>query len=760
MGLFDFGSRKPKAPSPAAVESLPTDLYALLELGKSHFRAEDCTSAVLCFEKLVALPLPERSIPADYDYAAKILAECYAEGKGCLQDMEKAKAAHSIYVKCVFANGHYSKAFEILCSSFCNEPEDYKRIFCAAAEGWGWIRNAGRKSTHALFILELLRGLIHLSESGMKYAVGKEAILNFLDSLEEPEDGFWKDWPNNWGTMTPEEMRPFIKVDNYLHIEKYDLALLGALKGKKLQPAQRDSLLRDMWKQAFPDAPALWEQKQYLAEKFEGKYGGMTAQELLDSLYADEAAWQAAHSAETKAAETAAEATRVDEEERVARRERLYRDGLLYCGLGDEEQCLTAMEESAELGNHRAGLWLLKRSAQNGSADAYCMLGDLSMQGAYGMVQDELAAYGYYLAACRESGKANAALSAFHRSGIAGVDVNEELADGFFAASVELGYGPSCLKQADLFMREEDWDKAESVLKQIAAKTGDSEADESFAALAALADFYQRKGDSKKALEYAIRFADLDYAQDPEDKGWQQYRSGVLNGEEKATYEMYRFYCLYHSSGPAKRNEDNLAAPYIRGVGLAFSAAYCDLLRARHAAGGYDDTVAMLFTQLLETDHEEEALQWADRGLKAYNSHMCYLAATLYADELDVDEDDAIEYLKRGSIGSGEYGKLCKEALADISHAQREAWKQERKLERARRAQEEAQRQALISEKMNAFRSRMDLLERDIDRVLNGSGYTVDEYVIRGDISAMDGLRHRMLREMLEEKAHKKYSDI
>jgi len=599
-------------------------------------------------------------------------------------------------------------------------------------------RDGNKQKWNVVTNFDFLRGLIHLSESGMKHITGQEAVRDFLNALTEPEDGFWKGWPEKWKNIPPEEMRPFVQVDNYLHIFKCEEA----------------------WKQAFPDLAefdARENHKKHLVERFYEKYGSMTAQELLESLYADEAAWQAAHCAEAKAAQAAAQAQQLMEEERVAHGERLYRNGLLYSGLGEEEAGLAAMQEAAELGNQRAVLWLLKKAAYNGSADAYCMLGDLSLEGAYGMPQDELAAYGYYLAACRGSGRANAILSDFYRKGMAGLKEDEAMAEGFFAASVELGYGPSCFKQADRSMSSEDWEEAETVLNRLVSKTGEGQQEEVFAALAALADLFQRKGENKKALEYAIRFADLDYAQDPEDKGWKQYRDGVLRGEEQSLHEMYRFYCLYHNSGPARRNEGSLAAPYIRGVGLAFSAAYCDILRARYAAGDYGDTIAQLFMQLYETGHEEEARKWANKGIQSYDSHMCYLAATLYAAELDVDEDDAIDYLKRGSVGASEYSQVCKETLKGMRSAQIQAMRREQQAERAQQARLEEARQKAIDARMDALRSRMDLIERDIDLALTGSGHTVEERMLKGDISAMDAVRHQILRDIVEEQARKKF---
>ncbi len=755
MGLFDFAN-KIKKPAPATWETLPDDVGALVELWNAYsdYKTGDDASAMLCCEKLLTLPrVPE------YDFklylAFRNLVWYYQSDWICPNpEPEKVREAFQAAAKYMIAADHprwgssYEIFKELFCSPLCSGPDMYESILRGMAEGLGICIAEHKHEKETLMYFEVLRGLIHLNECGMKYAVGKEAIVEFLNALQEPEDSIWKGWPTSWNEMKPDEMRPYINGDNSFFIYNYMVTLMNA--GVIPKGTWRYSFPKAVWEKEFPDLPAYEEQIKLLLQNFYDKYGSMNAQELLDSLYADEAAWQAAHSAEVKAAEAA-------EEERIARMERLYRDGLLYCGLGEEEAGLAAMEESAELGNQRAVLWLLKKAAHDGNAEAYCTLGDLSLQGAYGMVQDELAAYGYYLAACRGSGRANAALSEFYRKGKAGLEADEAMADGFFAVSVELGYAPSCLKQANLAMITEDWEKAEAALNRLAIKTGEDEQDEVFAALAALADLYQRKGDSQKALEYAIRFADLDYAQDPEDKGWQQYRSGVLNGEEKATYEMYRFYCLYHSSGPAKRNEDSLAAPYIRGVGLAFSAVYCDLLRARHKAGDYENTVALLFTQLLETGHEEEALQWADRGIKAYNSHMCYLAATLYADVFYLDDEDKIEYLRRGSLGTSEYSQICKDTLEGVKTAQREAWKEERKAERARIAQAEAQRQKAIDAEMDAFRSRMDMIERDIDLALTGSGYTIEERVLKGDISVMDGVRHQIVRELAEERARKKF---
>ena len=664
MGLFKFVNKNKKL-APATWETLPDDVGALVELESAYtdLKTDDRVSAMLCSEKLLTLP---RVPQYDFDLylAFRNLVWSYNSDWICPNpEPEKVREAYQAAAKYMIAADHprwgssHEIFDELFSSTLCSGPDVYESILRGMAEGVGICIAEHKNERETLRCFEVLRGLIHLNECGMKYAVGKEAIAEFLNTLKAPKDSIWRGFPTSWKEMKPDEMRPYINGDNSFFIYNYMVTLMNA--GVIPKDTWRYSFPKAIWEKEFPDLPPYEEQIKLLLQNFYDKYGNMNAQELLDSLYADEATWQAAHSAEVKAAEAA-------EEDRIARVERLYREGL------------------------------------------------------------------------------------------AGQDTDEAMADGFLAASVELGYAPSCLQQANLAMIKEQWEKAENALNRLAGKTGEDEQDEVFAALAALADLYQRKGDSQKALEYAIRFADLDYAKDPEDQNWQQYRSGVIRGEEKAAYEMYRFYCLYHNSGPAKRNKGSLAAPYVHGVGLAFSAVYCDILRARYKAGDYKDTVAALFTQLMETGHEEEALQWAERGFKAYNSHMCYLAATLYADELDVDDEDKIEYLRRGAVGSDEYSQLCKDTLEGVKSVQREAWKAERKAERARIAQAEAQRQAAINEKMDAFRSRMDLLERDIDLALTGDGYTFQERVIRGDVSMIDGVNRQMLRDLAEEKYRKK----
>lgn len=733
-----FGSRTVTA------DKLPNDMDSLKKKAEKLLDKNDLQGAFVCCEKAISLPNTYRWF---YDQ----MAGFYARGEVCEKNLEKARKYRTMYnVRELKSNAKYFFNYNRIRENYkLYGAPDYHQLFLAMADAC----IAEEYGYGATVIFHTLREWVHLYSIGLKDAFTEAEYLQFFENHSEDQAAaFWGKIDGNlhsYTNLTKEEILPFISDDSAVQRDNF-ASYLSRVHHEKY---------KDTWKNYFPDSPGFYEKFNFLRDAYLEHYSKMTPEYLLNTVYAEEEAWQEANSAEAKAAEAAAEAAQLAEEERIATGERLYRNGLLYCGLGNEETGLVAMQEALRLGNQHAGLWLVKHAAHNGNAEAYCILGDLSMEGTYGMVQDELAAYGYYLAACRGSGRANAALCEFYRHGLASLDADEAMADGFFAASVELGYAPSCLQQANLAMIKEEWEKAEHALNRLAEKTEKDEQGEVFVALAALADLYQRKGDSKKALEYAIRFADLDYAMDPEDQNWQQYRSGVIRKEEKAIYEMYRFYCLYHNSGPAKRNEGSMAAPYIRGVGLAFSAVYCDILRARYKAGDYKDTVAALFTQLMETGHKEEALQWAERGFQAYNSQMCYLAATLYADELDVDDEDKIEYLRRGAVGSDEYSQLCKDTLKGVNNAQREAWRAKRKAERARIAQAEAQRQATINEKMDVFRSRMDLLERDIDLALTGDGSTFQERVIRGDVSVMDGVSHQSLRDLAEEKFRKKLED-
>lgn len=758
MGLFGFGgSKAPKAPTPAKQENLPSNVESLAKMGNRYYREEDYASAVLCYEKMLTLPPPGLKI--NYPDALENLADCCLQGKGCPQDAEKARAAHSLLVKTRFeVTVIADEVFRMVCSPYCTCPADYERIIRAGAEGIAscWYYS----HINILFNFEVLRALIHLSESGMKNAVGKDEITAFLSAQEDRDGRFWAGWPTDWEMMSAEEMRPLISLDSYVQCHRYMRALKRGMD-KDLTLAQENAKFNEIWAEEFPDTPDFQKNEERLVQQLKKKYCFMTAEELLDSLYADEAVWQAAHSAEAKAAEAAAEAARLAGEQRVARREKLYRDGLLLCsGLGDGDAGLAAMREAAELGHDRAALWLLKRAAHLGSAEAFCMLGDLAMQGTYGLAQDELAAYGYYLAAAgKGSGRASAVLSVFHREGLAGVEVDETLVDAFFAASVEWGYSPSCLTEAEKCMEQGEWDRAEALLAPVARKTGRDERDAALAAVAALADLYRRKGDVKTALEYAIQYADLDYAQEPEDQNWAQYRAAVLRGEPEALEKMYCFFCVYDgSTSPAKRSEGRITQGYVHGVGMAFRAAYCAALRSRAEAGDLE-ACTLLYIQLDHMGEVPEARKWAAKALAGKHPHMLYVAAYLDADKFDLDEDQVLSYLEMAARGSGMYAEWSKDLADRMKQELRAEWRKERQMERARQARLEAERQAAINEKVDELRGRMDLLERDIDLSLTGDGYTINERVIRGDVSAMDGVHHQILRDAVEEKLRKKLEE-
>ena len=761
MGLFKFG--KPKAPQPATAEMLPTDESTLYHLSNDYHNAGDYASAALCCEKLLTMPpeIPDKYRAKTYYHdAANRLVELYERGEVTPQNLEKARTIHSVHVKCVFARMcilFEDKVFKVFCSPlFCAGPEDHARIFHAAAEGVVWFRDYdrtkrnGQISTDSLTSFELLRGLIHLSESGMKHAVGKEAVLAFLASPKEPMDLFWQGWPNDWRYMTAEQMRPLVTTDNWLEIWQYNRAILKSLD-KNLNSTQKAIKEAEIWKKEFPDAPNYNEQVKRLLEQFEEKYGSMTAQELLDSLYADEAAWQEAHSAAARATAKAEEAARLDEERRIARRENLYRNGLLLCAVSDEEKIgLDAMHEAAELGSERAVIWFLKRAAYRGNAEAFCMLGDLSMHGEYGLVQDELAAYGYYLAAAGASGRASAMLADFHRKGLAGVEVDEKLAEAFFESSVELGYGPSCLERAEQCMERRELTQAgELYARALKAENGDIV----MAATAGLADLYRRKKDPDKAMEYAIRFAELDYALEPDDKDWERNRAGVLDRKPAALEQMWRVYCLYHNSGPAARHTGRITMNYRNRIGEVFSDAYLAALQPLDKAGDLE-AATLLALHYINIGDMLLAYSYARTPMeKEYPKMLHY--ALLYPEEMKLTAEKMNHFRKVLAASGTKFAENAQLELQLEAHEKAEQQKHARMV----REYQESQRQSAINEKVDALRNRMDLIERSFDLVHTGEGHTVEERAILGDVSAMDRVKHQMVRDATEERLRKKLDE-
>jgi len=60
---------------------------------------------------------------------------------------------------------------------------------------------------------------------------------------------------------------------------------------------------------------------------------------------------------------------------------------------------------------------------------------------------------------------------------------------------------------------------------------------------------------------------------------------------------------------------------------------------------------------------------------------------------------------------------------------------------------------------MGKLRTQMDMVERAVNRSATGESFTVAEKVILGELSPMQGLRHQMVRDAVEEKMRRKLEE-
>jgi len=124
-------------------------------------------------------------------------------------------------------------------------------------------------------------------------------------------------------------------------------------------------------------------------------------------------------------------------------------------------------------------------------------------------------------------------------------------------------------------------------------------------------------------------------------------------------------------------------------------------------------------------------------------NHIPYFCVKSYwlRDELGLTMSDVYRYIEIAE----KQGYDVDSELADIREDYR-SWRRQQQAEIDKKAEEERRKQAA---KRAEFDAKMDMLERDIDRMNGGDGYTVEEKAAAGIVSPLDHRRNQDLRDRL-----------
>lgn len=309
------------------------------------------------------------------------------------------------------------------------------------------------------------------------------------------------------------------------------------------------------------------------------------------------------------------------------------------------------------------------------------------------------------------------------------------------------------LALADDCMCDKDFKGAEVHLLAAMALPLDTDEDAaaSIAVWGALTKVYFRQKDLNRAMQCAVTFFDRYHERFPEDQTWTKYRSDALKLVPKALYFVFDHY----RHGPRHETE-HIANRYLSSAAEVFSDSYCTALSSLAANGDWEACLDLALHLLDKSDtlKQYEGASWLKRSVNAGHIPSMYFAAAEYSRWLGLSPNDKRRYLM--TVAASDDAKYAKMAAMVISTEDLQAAK-DKAFKQAAQEFVQAQRQAQVDAKMDEFRRKRDLLERDLDLTLFGDGFTVEERILRGDFSAMDAVRLQSLRDEAEARARKKF---
>jgi len=633
MGLFSFLTPRYE---PVPPEKLPKNSEKLRKLYQAARSNEDYTSVVAILEKIA-------SVDRLSSNERETLTELYVEGRGCPQDLDKARDLVYNYIGAPLLH-QLSSLFFLTAGHKRHYYPDYDRILSMYADfisqrlPCSYYDERGYKFTALNF--SLMRDLAYLLELGLKDIHSEDELRDFLSAYNS-------DWAVRFygaclfpghGGFTLAGFDRFLNEDSLVAMDK--LAGLctvhhsssGSLSDYRREVEEKKRYYTKLLHRfEYPEQGV-----NELSRKFAHEHhtSPMTAQEVLDTVRAEAAAMAATFRAQEDAKKLA-EAKKKEEEER------------------QHQQALASL-----------------------------------------------------------AGR---------------------------------------LKLAESCLWDDDFDGAEAHLSValVLSPVTDEDTEAGIAIWGALAQLYQKRGDLTHAMQFAVTFFDQYHQHFPEDQTWAKYRADALNLVPKALYFVFDHY----KHGP-RHEVAHLANDYLSSAAEVFSDAYCTALRPR-ADSGDQESGLELALHLLNKGEKSEGAAWLKSLARAGHVPSMYFAAAEYPSLVRLSATEARSYLMRvATSGDPTYADMAKMVIstADLKAAKDKAFKQ------AAQEYVQTQRQAEVSAKMDEYREKLDLLERDLHLAFSGDGSTVEERILRGDFSPMDAIRAQELRQEVEARAREKFS--
>lgn len=418
-------------------------------------------------------------------------------------------------------------------------------------------------------------------------------------------------------------------------------------------------------------------------------------------------------------------------------RERFYADGLRLIrseNAAERAGGAELLEKAAALGNPLAVGQLCLFRAEQGDAAAQVKAGESYLEGRYGLEKDHArAAEMFRRAAEQHNGLGCARLAECHLYEW-GVTPDFYEATRLLQAAVEFATADDAGEIARLLATVEDIPGARALYRKAMSVnvTDQASAERLRRDCRGYVDLLVSRNGLLNEDVHEVFLAALDYlALSPlvrEVDGFQEELRPAAQGNPTAIKRLsssYRYY--YHTKGQKIETYNN----------VILMALHMELIRlyTREAEQGNIEACYKLWLEYSVYPPTAGAgNRWAWQAIEASYPPMLY-SAYLEAHTLGISEYRKMEYLREAAQLGDQSAILELEVLKmEAEEAQRRA------AERRRTAEAEAER---------ARQSRLDWAERDFDLMTGGTGYTMEEKAMRGDISAADYMRHRNFRDTL-----------
>lgn len=441
-----------------------------------------------------------------------------------------------------------------------------------------------------------------------------------------------------------------------------------------------------------------------------------------------------------------AEKIRIAKEKQDKEADDLYERALTCLKEGNPKEGMDLLLRAAESGHIQAMKYLLQKEADSGNADAQYKVGLCLLTGTNGFGQNEAEAFSRFeQAAGQDHMDARYQLALCHIRG-AGTPVDETKGWQLMEEAGKGGSLPAQVLLGDRYCHgsQRDAEKAEQYLLPITKMETQNDMirfcqKEAYYSLAALYSYDGTKNELyeelPQAMDCALNFCDLSIT--PEDRRWKRAFGGI----------PYRNYIE-----PARQDDIQAIEAlqlYIQSR-KKYSALIVRIFRmwkiklyTPQAQSGDRDAMYHLYEEYGYLGNSYKSREWGEKAIAAKHPDML-MDVYNNPKEWNVSAQDRGSYLYDAYKAGNERAIIEWEAI-DLEEelAEREE----------KRAQQVRDYQAFMG--TNAYKEKLDSIEREINGLTTGNWNTAFEQALTGQMSQQDYLRHEALRDMLEKRHNK-----